>query len=370
MKVFTVAFFVIGNIIGSGFFMMPSRLAPIGLNMLYSWAITCFIALTFSFIFGRLYIIFPDSSLVNDYYENFFLKQSLAVFYWISCIIGNVAVFVTLVASFNIPNIVLLGSFILLLMTLVNHFCEYETLAKVEIILSFLKFFLLIIVPVIFFILAPNMFKMPKAIGKFDDVVKIGITSLWAFIGIETAAVFGSGKDARDGLIIGVLASTVLYVAISLFVIGSVPMDVLKESSMPFVLLAKYSGYDFLQKYLSYLISFTIFVSLYGWIAGTSKMALINAKSGLFPKQFLIKSPSGLSFLGLWGSNLITYLLFLSVSFMNVNKQFDFITDLCVYVVLALYAMYAIALFNHSKKILDKIISILAIIIVFISFVV
>ena len=95
------AFFVIGNIIGSGFFMMPGILAPIGVNMLFSWMIASAVAIILGYIFGQLYLIFPKSNVISDYFDDPILKKTIASIYWVSCIIGNTGLIVIVIASLN-----------------------------------------------------------------------------------------------------------------------------------------------------------------------------------------------------------------------------------------------------------------------------
>jgi len=365
---FIVALFVIGNIVGSGFFMLPSKLAPIGINLIYSWAIAGTMAIIFAMMFGRLYILFPKSSVLSDYFDNRIFKRVVAMVYWIGCIIGNTGLLVVIVASLNIKYSVLAGGLIMTLLTITNGAVRYSVVARVEALLTVLKFTILAGLPICLFMIDPNMFSVPGSTGTGSDIVATGISCMWAFLGIETAAIFGSGVHAKRGLLIGVITCTILYVASSLFIVGVVPAEELANSTMPFsLLITKFFGAS-AEKYIAFLIAFTAFGALYGWVAATSKMSLIYAKTDVFPKAFLKKAQSDTSYLGLWLSSIASTVLFIAVNHMHIKSQFDFVADLCVYVTLAIYAFCAYMLLRSTKALLDQFIALSSIVCVLASF--
>ena len=94
-----VAFFVVGNIIGSGFFLMPSILAPVGLNLLGAWGVSFLIAFLFAFIFGGLYEKFPDKKALSEYFHKDHNRKTIAFLYWVSCIVGNAGLLIVISAN-------------------------------------------------------------------------------------------------------------------------------------------------------------------------------------------------------------------------------------------------------------------------------
>jgi amino acid transporter len=361
-----IAFFVIGNVIGSGFFMMPALLAPLGSNILYSWMVAGSIAFIYSYIFGKLYTTFPDSSVMSDYFQNRAFKKFIAFSYWISCIIGNTGLLVIVVSGFNLSssNSLILALFLSAFLTYVNHVLRYETVANIEIVLTLLKFSLIIFCPIALFLCKPDLFSMPLPAGTNNDIIKIGVASFWVFLGLESAAVFGSGKEAKHGLLIGVSACFTLYLLTSFFIIGVVPAQELAASSAPFILLFHTAKLYALEPYIRFLVIFTSLGALYGWIAATSKMSYLFAKDGVFPSIFLKKTTSENSAAGLWTSSLLMCLLFVAVSFADGSKQFDIIANSCTYLTLVLYQICAYALWKNSKEKMAQVVAICGIILV------
>lgn len=363
-----VALFVIGNLVGSGFFMLPSLLAPIGSNLFYSWAIAGSMAIMFAFMFGRLYVLFPESSVLSDYFNNPIFKKVIAMVYWVSCIIGNTGVLIIIVASLKIPYPIIVGGVVITLLTLANGAMPYKNIAKIEILLTILKFFILALLPLSLFIFNSGMFCLPKYLGTQSQVVATGISCFWAFLGIETASVFGSGRAARKGLLIGVISCAILYVVTSLLIVSAVPANELMNSNMPFALFVNTVFGPGMEKYIAFLIAFTAFGALYGWVAATSKMSLIYAQTNVFPKQFLKKAHSQTSLLGLILSSLASLILFICVSDMNINKQFLFVSDITVYITFAIYGFCAYILLRNAKNYWDYVIAFSGMLSVFISF--
>lgn len=358
----TVALFIIGNLIGAGFFMMPASVAAIGSNLVWSWLAGATIAFSFALIFGKLFVFFPNSETLCDYFENFSLKQTVAILYWVGAIVGNVVLLVMTVAALKPQSFLvsLLGAFfVMLILTLINHCFTYETVQFIEIILSVLKFSLLIFLPMLIFISDPLAIKIPPATGGFAEITRLGALSFWAFLGIETAGVFGKGRSAKNGLLIGVVACFLLYVFSCFLIVGVVPLDLLSAGKeIPLVLLIQRSKFPFLAEYVSFLISFTCFGALYGWVAATSKMSLSYANAGVFHHFFLNATKSDTSILGLWLSSCITFLIFLLVGGFQVSQQFEIIADFCVNITLFIFWLCAFVLMFKSNRVFDKFLSV------------
>jgi basic amino acid/polyamine antiporter, APA family len=357
-----VSFFVVGNIIGSGFFLMPSILAPIGLNLISAWGLSFCIAFLFAFIFGGLYEKFPDKKALSEYFKKDHNRKTIAFLYWVSCIVGNAGLLIVISANLGF-NFLISGCFLIILFTLLNGFFDTKVVEKSEIFLTVLKFGILVLMPLLFVILKPSMFTMPDFLGSKSEVLSIGVSSFWAFLGLETAGVFGSGKSAKRGLIFGVVACALLYVMTSLIIVGSVDKNVLANSSIPFGDFSRaFFSNDSLLPIVRLIISITGMGALHGWIATTAKFALECAKSGTFPSIFKAKLKSGVSKAGLYISSALTFLVFLSVSHLQVQEQFNFIADLTVFSIFLIFTSCAYCLYRDCDSLFNKVISVLGII--------
>lgn len=366
IETLTVAFFILGNLIGAGFFMMPASVAFLGFNLVWSWGIAAFIAFLFCFIFGRLYILYPESDDLSDYFEDFALKQTIAFLYWIGIIIGNVIVMVMMINSLKLESFslgLLVAFLILYFICCGNYFINLTSFVIIESILSFMKFFLLLCIPLVVFYFVPVKFNLLFAAGSVYDVLDVSVLVFFSFMGIETAGMFGRSINARNGLFLGVFLCFLLYVFNCFIIVGVVPFDVMKcQGEIPLVCLLNYSCLNYYAGYVKYLVLFTSVTSLYGWFAISSKIALSYAKKGLFSSSFLVQTKSGGSSLGLFLSAILTFFIFVLISLFNVHSQFEILADFCVNIALIIFALCANTLYMLSSVFYDVIFSLIGII--------
>ena len=92
---------VVGNIIGSGIFLLPANLAPYGLNALIGWGVTIAGALCLAGVFAALARAMPEAGGPYDYVRAalgeppaFFVMWS----YWISIWVGIPAISIAAVS--------------------------------------------------------------------------------------------------------------------------------------------------------------------------------------------------------------------------------------------------------------------------------
>src|SRR5688500_6368431 len=86
---------VIGNMIGSGFFLLPATLAPFGWNGVAGWVVTTAGALCLAIVFGSLARAHPMAGGPYAYSRlafGPFTAFVVAWSYWVSMWVGNVAI--------------------------------------------------------------------------------------------------------------------------------------------------------------------------------------------------------------------------------------------------------------------------------------
>ena len=86
---------VVGNMIGSGIFLLPASLAPYGLNSIVAWLISAAGAIALAVVFSRLSRAFPDGGGPYAYTHAAFgpLPAFLVAWgYWINVWVGNAAI--------------------------------------------------------------------------------------------------------------------------------------------------------------------------------------------------------------------------------------------------------------------------------------
>jgi APA family basic amino acid/polyamine antiporter len=86
---------VVGNMIGSGIFLLPAAIAPYGMNSVLAWLITAAGALFLAVVYAALGRAFPTSCGPYDYTRIAFGELAgfiVAWGYWISIWVGNAAI--------------------------------------------------------------------------------------------------------------------------------------------------------------------------------------------------------------------------------------------------------------------------------------
>jgi len=243
---------VVGNMVGSGIFMLPRTLSeaasPAG--VLAAWSLTGFGVLMTALVFGNLAIRKPNlNGGPQIYAKELFTKGSkisiLSGFmaswgYWIGNLAGNIAIVTTFAGYLSTFFPILtsqakwfsIGSFTLkvgngltfivctfLLWT--THFIilrGLENAGRLNFAATAAKvvgFFLFIVVGLFAFeqsnmlpFAAERLDEAGKTIGLMSQVNHAAVATLWAFIGVESAVFFSFFGNAFTGFFIGVCFKT------------------------------------------------------------------------------------------------------------------------------------------------------------------
>jgi APA family basic amino acid/polyamine antiporter len=252
LDLFACTALVVGNMVGSGIFLLPSSLAAFGPISLAGWVITSLGALILAVIFGRLSRIVtktggPYAYCQDGYGE--FAGFLIAWGYWITLWTGNAAVAVALAGyvGFLVPAVAASQAYSLAIalvaiwiLTLINVRGVKEA-GFVQIVTTVLKMVPLVLIGTLglFWIQASNF--TPLNLSGQSNISAISAAAaltLWAFLGLESATVpSGNVIDPERTIpratVIGVLIASTVYVAVTTVAIGVIPSAELAVSSAP-----------------------------------------------------------------------------------------------------------------------------------------
>ncbi|MNH91215.1 Arginine/ornithine antiporter [compost metagenome] len=385
---------VVGNMVGSGIFMLPRSLSeaasPAG--VILAWAATGLGVLTLALVFGSLAVRKPELSGGPQIYAKELFREGshgsiLAGFmstwgYWVGNIAGFVAVITTFASYLSTFFPVLtsdkvwldFGSFTLkagntltflvcsVLLWGTNAIClkGMNSAGRLNFIATATKvvgFALFIVIALFAFqqsnigpFLAPRTNEGGETIGLLSQVNSAAIATLWAFIGVESAMVFAARarrkQDIRRATIAGLLISIVLYVGISILTMGLLTQDQLMASQNPLVdgistVLGPIGG-----KLLAGLGLISLLGSTIGWVLLSAEVPFQAAKLGVFLPSFSRENSKGMPKVSLWISNLLGQILLLSTISGSISAAFDFIIHIAT---LAYLVPYLIASLYHLK---------------------
>ncbi|WP_297522671.1 amino acid permease [uncultured Clostridium sp.] len=361
---FTATALVISNMVGAGILMLPTTLAQVagpGATVI-AWCLTGVGALFMALTFANLGSKIPKNGGAYEYsrmaYGNFggFLAAWL---YWNGSWIGNASMYIVATtymgqvfpSLLNNPIISFIFSSVLLwLCTYINirgtRFAGRITAGLT--VFKILLFGSFIIIAFMGFNKANigPIFPEGKGIGSIP--IAAGVT-LWAFMGLETAAVTGGEiknpeKNIKRSTILGMLISTFLYIVISISAMGALTQTELANSSAPIT--------DIISKVLnvgnisivSVFIAISVIGTSLGWLLSTARVSYAAGEDGVFPKIFAKIHPKyGTPYMSLIISSIMVNIILIMNFTEGLSGAYTFIVLLATLSYLPVYGFTAIA---------------------------
>jgi basic amino acid/polyamine antiporter, APA family len=330
--------YVVGNMIGSGVFMLPVALAAYGGVSILGWGIAALGALLLASIFKYLTKQIPNVN--GGPYA--FAKVGLGEFpaflvawgYWISiwCTNGAIAVaFVSYLTVF-IPSLsvdfissMMIGLSVIWFLTWFNTL-QVTYSGRLQLVSTILKLLPLVLISVfgLFFIRMHHFFPINLKGDSLFSVLTATVTlCLFAFLGLESATIpedkiADSKRTIPRATFIGTGIAIVVYILSSISVMGIIPPEELKLSNAPFADAAAIMwGQD-----ARYLVAvgalISTFGALNGWILLQGQIPAAAAKDGIFPALFKRENKNGMPTFGLIVSSVLASLLM----YLNYSKGF------------------------------------------------
>jgi len=320
---------VMGNMVGSGVFLLPASLAPFGAISLGGWMMSTAGAVLLALVFARLAATNPATGGPYAYTRAAF--GDLAGFivawgYWISVWCANAALSVAFVGYLDpfVPSIVRnpassagLAIIALWALTAVN-FRGVRTAGVVQVTTTVLKILPLVMVGVGgMFVLNGDHFAVsdssPRAIAH--GVTATATLTLWAFLGLECATI-PAAKIRRPeqtiprATVIGTLLAAAVYILGTVAVMGTVPPAVLNQTTAPYTEAARILVGNGGAAFVSLGAAISCLGALNGWILIVGQLPLAVSEDGLFPSIFRRRSSTDAPAFGLViGSILSTTLI-------------------------------------------------------------
>jgi APA family basic amino acid/polyamine antiporter len=367
----TATALVVGNMIGSGIFLLPASLAAVALvsgsGSLLAWALTGVGAMLLAAVFATLARAYPKTGGPYAYARTAFgdvIGFLTAWGYWIAAWAGNAAIAIAFTGyltvfwpSLSESNLAMAGVTIgvVWVLTLVNILGVRET-AAVQVVTTVLKFAPLALIGLVglFFMTADNFTPFaPNGLGTGDGmwggVTAAAALTLWAFIGLESATVPAEevkdpGRTIPRATILGTAVTTLVYIVATIAIVGILPLTRLADSSSPFAAAAAEIFGGTWGKAIAAVALVSTFGCLNGWILIQGRVPLAAARDGLFPQRFArVHGRLGTPVFGL----VVSSLLITALVAMNYNRslvdQFTFIILLATLTAVVPYAFAAAA---------------------------
>ncbi len=331
---------VVGSVIGTGVFALPSALASYGPVSLVAFVLVTIGSVALALTFRSLNARLPGSGgpyvYARDAFGEFagFLN---AWSYWITAWAGNAAIVVAWVGYVEVfwnTDHSKVGSVAIALVGLwapaVVNLAGLRSIAAFQVVTTVLKFVPLLLVSVI------GLFCMSRAnFGEFNAsggsswhaISAAGAIALFSYLGIETASVAaGRVRDPERNVgratVLGTLACAVVYLVGTLAVFGTVPHAELLGSTAPFTDSANaIFGGSWAGKTVGAAAVVSGFGALVGWTLIVAEMPQAAARDGVFPAVFLAESRRGVPAFGIVSSTVLASVLTV-VSYTSFDQVF------------------------------------------------
>ena len=301
-----------GNMIGSGIFLLPASLSPYGALGLLGWIISTAGALALAVVFARLAHLDPAGGGPYAYTRRAFgdLAGFLVAWgYWISMwtALGALGVAFAGYAGSLVPSMAatpaaaaLSATGAVWFLVAVNS-AGIRTAAWMQIATTILKILPLLAIGAIGLLrLESSRFAAPDADARAVlSAASAGATlTLWAFLGLESATVpadhiTNARRTVPRATIVGTLLTAIIYIGGTAGTMSLLPASVLGASQAPFADAARVVWGPAGSAAVALGAAISAFGALNGWILMTGHLSLAVARDGLFPRAFARVSRNG-----------------------------------------------------------------------------
>lgn len=355
---------VIGNMIGSGVFLLPASLAAYGGLGLAAWLVTAGGAACLAFVFAHLARANPAAGGLYAYTRGAFgdLPGFLVAWgYWISAWSATAALAVAGVGYLDpfIPGIVrspasagALAISIVWLFTLVNS-AGVRAAGSVQVTTTVLKILPLVVIGIgglFFFNTASFAVDVEGPREAAASISAAATLTLWAFLGLESGTVPAEsiddpGRTIPRATVIGVLITAVIYIVSTVGVMSLVPAAQLATTTAPFADAARTLMGDTAARLVALGAAISCFGALNGWVLVVGQLPMAVSRDGLFPSIFSRVSSAGVPVPGMIIAGILTSTLIALNSTRGLVEVFTFIILLSTLATLVPYLFCSLATF-------------------------
>ncbi len=301
---------VMGNMIGSGVFLLPAALAPFGWDAVAGWAFTIAGSLFLAFVIARLAAALPGAGAAQMIDRAFgpLAGFSIGWIYWLSLVITNVTIAVAATANLSslIPALARPGagalcSIAFLWLTTGVNLLGARAAGTTQLVTTAIK---LVPIAVVLVLLAIALGSgraevAPFPAGGFSGA---GITAsaaltLWALIGFESASV--AADKVRDpartiprATMIGTAATGLIYLLVCSGIALTLP-GAESQTGSPFGAFVSHYWSAGPARFIALFVVVSCLGALNGWTLLQGEVPLTMARAGELPRWLAVTDAKG-----------------------------------------------------------------------------
>jgi putrescine:ornithine antiporter len=365
------------NMMGSGIIMLPANMAKVGAISLLSWIVTAVGSMAIAYGFAQAGLFNQRPGGMSAYSEDAYGKSGFFMtfyLYFFSLAIGNVAIAISAVgylATFfpwlsSTPIATCIGVIGLVWLTTAANFGGPSVTGRLGSITVWgviLPVGLLCIIGWFFF--SGQTFGAawnPKGIGIGEGFGSSIALTLWAFLGMESAAqnsdaVENPKKNVPLACMLGTLGAAVIYILSTAVIQGIVPNAELASSTGPFGLAYAKMFNPTVGSIVMALAVMACLGSLLGWQFTISQTAKTASDDRMFPSVFSKVNQMGAPVAGMIIMGIVQSAMALSTISPSLNEQFNALVNLAVVtnVVPYIIALSALMVMMKNARVSDKV---------------
>lgn len=361
---------VVGNMIGSGVFLLPASLAPYGLNSIFGWIFTASGGVLLAVVFAALARAYPQAGGPYLYPRVAFGECCgfvMAWGYWMSVWVGNAAIAIGSVAYLSelVPAIkhtrgapALVSVALIWILTYVN-WRGVKQVGIFQLVTTVLKLMPLLAVIILAIVLLgradASLIKVEPQPFTISAVTAAAILTLWPLLGLESATVPAENvidpeRNIPRSTLWGTIVTALIYVIACSAVILLIPGSQLQSSSAPFADVIRLFWGDWAASMLALFAFISGFGALNGWILIQGEMPRVLAKEKIFPQIFAHESRYQTpDYSLLITSTLVTIVMLMNYSGSMVSA-FTFIILVSTSAYLVMYLFCSLAAFKLAWR--------------------
>lgn len=370
MSMMQLTVLVAVNMMGSGIIMLPANMAQVGAISLLSWGVTALGSMAIAYGFAQAGLFNQRAGGMAAYAEDAYGKGGyfLTFFlYFLSLAIGNVAIAISAVGYLAVffpsmsvtPIATCISVIVLLWLTTAANFGGPSITGRIGSITVWG-----VIIPVAglsiigWFWFKSSTFSAawnPQGLSLFKGVDSSIALTLWAFLGMESAAqnsdaVENPKRDVPLACMLGTLGAAAIYVLSTTVIQGIVANKELAESTAPFALAYSQMFNPTIGAVIRGLAILACLGSLLGWQFTIAQTAKTAADERLFPTFFARVNRLGAPIIGMIIMGVVQTALALSTISPSLSKQFSVLVNLAVVTNVLPYIISLSALMVMMKK--------------------
>jgi arginine:agmatine antiporter len=309
---------VVGNMVGSGFYLSPRAVAPYGVLAIVMWALMGAGAICLGLCFARLARVAPATGGPYAYtrmgygdFAGFLIGWGYWVSIWASLPVIAIAfagAVIDLVPEWRVRWIAIaltLGSMWLVVLVNLRGVKEAGIFASVTTYAKLIPFAAIAIIGLIY-IEPANFSGGFNASGQplFTAAAALAPLTMFAYLGLESATV--PAGDVRDphktiprATVLGISTAAILYVLGTAVVMGVVPREDLVTSVAPFTDAARIMWGQIGAGVITAAVIVSAIGALNGWTLLMGQVPMAAAQDKLFPSVFGRMSSRGVPAVGI-----------------------------------------------------------------------